>query len=88
MNAARRKQIDKAANLLRDCVDKIAEAKDIITDVANEEREYVDNMSDNLRGGEKGERAERAAEALEEVQNSLDEFNPDDLVGSLEAAKE
>jgi flagellar biosynthesis chaperone FliJ len=88
MNAKRRKQIDKAANLLRDCVENLVEAKNILGEVAGEERDYYDNMSDNLRCGERGEQAERAAEALEEVYTALEEFDADDLVGKLEEAKE
>jgi hypothetical protein len=85
MNAKRRKRIDKAANLLRDCVENLVEAKNILGEVAGEERDYYDNMS---VGGDKAEQAERAAEALEEVYTALEEFDADDLVGKLEEAKE
>jgi hypothetical protein len=85
MNAKRRKRIDKAANLLRDCVENLVEAKNILGEVAGEERDYYDNMS---VGGDKAEQAERAAETLEEVYTALEEFDADDLVGKLEEAKE
>jgi hypothetical protein len=83
MNKARRKNIERAADLIRECVDKLSEAKGIIDDAATEEREYYDNMSDNLKGGDKGTRAEEDAERLEEVQNAMDEFDADELVGKL-----
>lgn len=88
MNAERRKQIDKAANLLRQCVDNLAEARSLVEEAANHERDYFENMNDNLKGSEKGERAERAADVLDEIQLSLEEFDADDLVGKLEEAKE
>jgi uncharacterized Zn finger protein len=50
MNKDRRKLIDRAANLLREAVDKIEEAKTLVADAAEGERDYVDNVSESLKG--------------------------------------
>ncbi len=72
MNAARRKELEKARVL-------IAEARDIISTAAEEERDYYDNMPENMQSGDKGNRADEAATALEEVDGELDE-----LLGKIE----
>lgn len=66
MNAARRKEIEKASGLL-------AEAKSILEQAAAEEREYYDNMPEAIQAGEKGDAADNAATALESAVDSVDE---------------
>lgn len=65
MNAARRKELDKARAL-------IEEAKGIIEAAQGEEREYFDNMPESMQSGEKGEKASTAADSLEEAANECD----------------
>lgn len=76
MNNTRRKEIDKAIGMLE-------EAKSILENVASEERDAYDNMSENLKGGERGETMERCADALDEAVSSLDEIvnNASDMKG-------
>lgn len=72
MNAERRKELERARVL-------IAEARDIIDNAASEEREYFDNMPENMQGGDKGTKADEAASALEEVSGEIY-----DMLGKIE----
>ena len=66
MNKTRRKEINRAYSL-------IYEVNEILERVAEEEREYLDTLPENLQGGEKAHRAEAAADALDEAVSSLEE---------------
>lgn len=76
MNVARRKEIDKALTLL-------AEARDIISDVAGEEREGFDNLSEGFQASERGQRMDEVASELEDKVDSIQTIEDD-----LEACKE
>lgn len=88
MNKDRRKQLDKAISLAQEIGPKLDELKGIIEQAASEEREYYDNMHENLQQGGKGSQAENAATQLEEVQSSLEEFDIDELVYKIEDAQQ
>lgn len=88
MNAARRKEIGKAIGLLQTLSATLDEVKSLVEGLASEEREYYDNMHENLQGGDKGQAADNAATQLEEIQSSLEELDIDDLVGKLEEARD
>ena len=64
MNAARRKELSKA-------IDLIEQAKEIISAVAEEEREAYDNLPEGLQESEMGEKMNEIADELEYV--DLDE---------------
>lgn len=76
MNNERRKEIDKARALLE-------EAKEILDQCASDERDYYDNMPENMQSGEKGQKAEEAADALEEASGEID-----NILGNLDTATE
>jgi len=76
MNADRRKTLTKAAAL-------IAEAKQLIEDVRDEEQDYFDSMPESLQGGDKGTKAEEAIDGLTEAADALDELD-----GTLSSAME
>lgn len=69
MNQERRKRLEEAAA-------KLAEAREIIEAVRDEEQDAFDNMPESLQGGERGEKMEHAASLL------------DDLAGDLETSIE
>ena len=73
MNKGRRAELDKAIELL-------TTAGEIIVRCAEEEREYYDNMAENLQGSERGQKADEAAGALEGV-------DIDSIIGEIEEAK-
>jgi len=66
MNNERRKRI----TAIRDQLDSL---KSDIEGIAEEERDYISNMPENMQQGEKGQAAEEKADALEAAANSLDE---------------
>lgn len=72
MNNERRKQIAKV-------VETLQEAQSEITSIASDERDYYDNMPENMRDGDKGQRADEVASELENIDSSLQ-----DLISQLE----
>lgn len=74
MNKERRKSV-------RDAMDLIEQGKEAILAIAEEEREYYENMPENMQEGEKGTRASEIAESLEDLEMSLDE-----IINTLEEA--
>lgn len=76
MNKERRNRIEE----LRDNLQQYQEE---LGSLASEERDYVDNMPENLQQSERGEQAEAAASALEEAETELES-----LIANLETAME
>lgn len=72
MNAQRRKRIAELRSKLEDVQAEVE-------GLAEEEREYYDNMPESFQSGEKGDVADRAASNLEEavqyIQSALDELS-------------
>lgn len=66
MNKQGRKRLAEAAELLE-------RAKDIITEVKEEEEEKLENMPENFRYGEKGEEMEQYVEYLNEAEERVDD---------------
>lgn len=64
MNNVRRAKIGKIAGLLGEMVESASA-------LAEEEREYYDNMPEGLQSGERGTQADHEAEVLEGVAESL-----------------
>lgn len=97
MNAERRKAI---AAIVKDCgdlTDKFAEFQGAVNDVKtaieelrDAEQEALDNLSDNLKEGEKGSAMQEAVDALEAAieacDNLADEPDISEITGSLENA--
>ena len=75
MNKADRAELDKAIAL-------IDEARGIIEEIGNGEREKFDNLSEGLQAGERGQRFEEVADSLDEVASNLEE-----AVSAIEDAK-
>lgn len=66
MNNERRKRIAEARQLLSD-------ALEIIQEVASDEREAFNNLSESLQNSERGETIGAAADAAESAESSLEE---------------
>jgi hypothetical protein len=75
MNAARRKELEKADGLIH-------EAMEILSSAASEEQDYYDNMPEGFQNGDKGEAAQAAASALEECDGLCEE-----ILAKIEEAK-
>lgn len=76
MNKQRRKT-------LNEIYDKLAELKDLLEEVQQEEEEYRDNMPENLQSSERYEKAETACENLECIVSLFEE-----ALGYIESAAE
>lgn len=74
MNKARRKELEKALDL-------IERGKDMLEDIEAEEQEAFDNMPESLQESERGEHMQEIIDALEEYIGYLD---TDDLMGIVE----
>lgn len=66
MNKARRKELNKALELL-------AQAREIIEAMQEEEQESFDNMPEGLQVSELGEKIEENAYTLEEIAGYIEE---------------
>lgn len=66
MNRRRRKKLEEAYEL-------VGKAKEIVSQVQEEEQESYDNLPDNFRNGERGEEMEGCLEMLQESYNYLDD---------------
>lgn len=58
---------------LRDAIDLLSRAADIVSDAAQEENDYADNMPENMQEGDKYDKAIEAAEMLEETEELIGE---------------
>lgn len=87
MNNERRKEIKLAISLLEAVKDKLADAQNIVETERDGEREYYDNMPENLQQGDRGQAADAAADALGEVFDALDGLDVDDLITKLNEAE-
>lgn len=76
MNKARRKELSRAVELLK-------EAQSIIESCRDEEQEYMDNMPENLQESEKYYAAEEAVNNMDEAYDEIDE-----AINSVESAME
>lgn len=86
MNEKRRKEIRRIADLLREIGSKFDDVKSALEIVRDEEREYYDNMHENLQSGDRGSRADEAASALEETYDEIENVDIDDLITKIEGA--
>lgn len=83
MNETRRKTIREAITLLQAVVEAYDRAYSLIEDAASEEREYYDNMPENMKEGERGQKADEIAELLEGVRDEMSGFSVDDAIYTL-----
>lgn len=88
MNKERRKAINEAIDLLEGIQNDFDRAKALIADVAAEEQDGFDNLSEGLQAAERGQRMEEVAGWLQEVADELEALDFDDLVGRLDDCKE
>lgn len=72
MNAKRRKVIAQAADLIRQAATLLEIARD-------EEEEYLENMSETIRDGAKGERAQEVIDGLQDVVDTLEGIELEDV---------
>ena len=73
MNRDRRKRLTTAQVLLSESLSKIEEATGIFEECSTEERDYADNMPENLQYSEKGQMAQQYADTLDDLAERLSE---------------
>ena len=68
-------------NSIKNAVDKLILAKELIEDIKSEEENAFENMPENLQCSMRGEESEEAIDTLEEVVDQLNEIidNLDDI---------
>ncbi len=76
MNKAKRKELQKAIDLLN-------EALSIIENIKDEEQEAYDNLSENLQSSEMGQKMESAVSYMEDATSSIE-----DVISNIESAME
>jgi hypothetical protein len=84
MNKQRRKEINKAIDLLTAAKASWEEALGLIESAGDEEQEYYDVMPESLQNSDKGQSAQSAADLLCEVKNDMQDCDIDDLIGKLD----
>lgn len=87
MNKDRRKALAALEERLADLVKK---AEDLIADLEplrDEEQDYLDNMPESMKEGEKAETATAAVESMEQVITALQEMSDTDPVSALQEAQ-
>lgn len=95
MNKMRRKAIMVIITRLNDLSVKVQtdglenyidELEDIVSDIQiilEEETDYMENIPENLQGGERYERAEDACESLEDAVDTLEYISVDDPIDNI-----
>lgn len=74
MNKQRRKEIQAIRDKLEDLTSKIAELRDGIDTIKDDEQEYYDNMPESLQSSDRGTAAEEAVSHLDTALEALDEI--------------
>lgn len=87
MNNDRRKDLDKAIDILTKIRDDFDKAKALIADAAEGEQEGFDNLTEGLQQAERGQRMEEVAGALQEAADEMEALDFDDLISRLDDAK-
>lgn len=90
MNDQRRKQIRKLIKKLEDMRCDITARVEEITELQEEEQEYLYNMPESLQYADKGLKAEAAIDLLSEAASTLDSMYCDleDVLENLNTAQE
>lgn len=87
MNKDRRKALAEAIDALTKIKDQIENVKSIVETAKDEEREYYDNMPENMQSGDRGQEADTAVSNLEDVFETLDGLDIDDLLSKIDDAR-
>ena len=72
MNKDDRKQLSAILAAIENAKSELAAQQDLISELAESEREKFDNMSEGLQNGEKGQAISEAADALENAKDACD----------------
>jgi hypothetical protein len=101
MNKARRAQLNTAIDQIealklvaQDLMGKLAEARELVGQIRDDEQESFDNMPEGLQAGERGTDMENTISEIESVDSDLESLHDaiettdfDDLITKLDEAK-
>lgn len=76
MNKQRRKDLQRAEDLLR-------EAQAIIQQARDEEQEYRDNLPENMQSGERADAIDGNISCLEDADQAIDEICDTHIAGAI-----
>ena len=90
MNNKRRKELNKALEILNSFADKIYDAKDIIETCRDEEEQYRDSIPENLHGSDRYASSDEACDRLNDAYDYLEEVEEkiDEIISNVEDASE
>lgn len=90
MNKERRKELNKAVEMLNSLSSILYDATDIVETCKGEEEEYRDNMPENLQGSDRYSMADEACDCLDNALDSLSDVTDtiNDIIESIENAME
>lgn len=88
MNRTRRGEIAAVVKRLNGLAAELADLRDSVEMIRDEEQEYFENMPEPFQYGERGQAAEAALGGLDEALSALEDFDADAIVTSLETAAE
>lgn len=88
MNKQRRKQISEVVSRVESVQAELESLLDDIQGIMDEEKEYRDNIPENMQGGDRYEMADHACCELEAAHETLDnaKYSLEEVVSSLESA--
>lgn len=87
MNKERRKELDRALQLLDQIEPLREELHSILEATSQEEREYHNNMPENMQSGDRGQAADQAASALEGALEKVTELYLGEIQTLIEEAQ-
>ena len=77
MNNQRRKKISEAISIIINAKNYLGKAKDILNNVAYEEQDAFDNLSDGLQQTIRGEQIDENASTLQDAVDQLEDIISD-----------
>jgi AmiR/NasT family two-component response regulator len=88
MNKHRREQLGEVSDILNSLKDKFERAKEILEQVASDEQEAFDNLTDGLQAADRGQRMEEVAQNLQSIVDEMNNCEFDSWASACEEACE
>ena len=87
MNNTRRKALEEIKQKIEELVSQLScDIKEQLEAIRDEEQEYLDNMPENLYGGERYEASETAISNIEDSISELENLDPDTFTNGITEA--
>ena len=86
MNKQRRNELQKAINFLNHIKNDFENTIAIIESAASEEQECFDNLTEGLQATERGQRMQEVAQTLQNIADSMSNFDFYEYLADIEEA--